>query len=134
MPNPAPNPTPKAPVPTVGVMALAVTSRERSSVFGSDAPSPARMKRLTVSAARTRTYSPISDGPPKSPPLARTSTATATASTTRTRLLSSSTRWRGHRSSSTPANGPTRVNGSTVADSAPATSGAVAVSVGLKRT
>ena len=133
IPNPSPKPTPNAPVPTVGVTALAVTSSRRSTVLGRAAPSPARMKRLTVSAASTRTYSPTSREPSKAPPLASTSPATPTASTTRTRLDSSSTRWRDHRSSSTPANGPTTVKGSTVADRAPATSGAVAVSVGLNR-
>ena len=55
MPKPSPKPTPNAPVPTVGVTALAVTSSRRSTVLGRAAPSPARMNRLTVSAASTRT-------------------------------------------------------------------------------
>ena len=101
-------------MPAVGVSALAVTRSSTSTTCGSDAESPASRNRLTDSATST---TPNRPGPCTS---AAMSTAITATRPTRTKLDQASTCRRDQRSSSTPTNGPSALNGSSTTASAEA--------------
>ena len=97
-------PTNEALIPATEEIAFAVTSSCGRTVRGSEAPLAARTSRDVDSSRSTATNAPASHWPATMATAARTRAARTHDMTTRTRR-------RDHRSITTPANGPTRLNG-----------------------
>src|SRR4051812_9328520 len=105
-----------------------MTSSSRSTTCGRAADSAASTNLLTDSTTSAAAKNP---GPSLS---IATRAATPTTNADRIRLTLTSTRWRLHRSSSTPANGPTSEYGKSSTANAAAAFGAVVAFDGSKNT
>jgi len=117
-----------ATAPLVVETAFAVISVAGVTTCGSAADSAARKNRFADTTTRALAYS----GGPPTP--AAMSTATSPTAKQRNTFAATSTRCRRHRSSSTPANGPTSEYGSSSTAKPAATSAGVAARSGLNST